>query len=133
MADLSSDGNVPLDKQEFTMLVITGAITGRTSRSRLVGIGSRLHVALDAFLIMAEISDVVAGLTDSNCEVDGDRNEVSGGQRRSSIVASILENPVLILDILVTKNSLKISAKVAAEENSGRWDDFPRPSRLFTI
>ena len=80
MADLRSVGNLPLDSAALTRTAITGAIDGSKSRSKLVGIGSREQDALDAFLMMDEISPDVVSLKFSNFDEDGLSNVSKGGQ-----------------------------------------------------
>ena len=57
--------------------------TDRTSFRSRVGIGSRGHEALDAFLMIDVISDVVAGLKLCSSEADDERRELTGGQFKS--------------------------------------------------
>ena len=57
---------------------------GDSTDSR-VGIGSRGHEALDAFLMMDVISDVVAGLKLCSSEADDERRELTGGQFKSLV------------------------------------------------
>ena len=60
---------------------MTGAKVGRTSWSRLVGIGSRGHVYFEDLLMMDMTSEDVVGLKESNFEEDGTSREFSGGHR----------------------------------------------------
>ena len=54
-----------------------GDSTDRTSFRSRVGIGSRGHEALDAFLMIDVISDVVAGLKLCSSEADDERREIA--------------------------------------------------------
>ena len=56
---------MPLDRHALTISVIAGGMVGRMSHTRLVGIGSKGHEALDDFLIVAVISEIVVGLNES--------------------------------------------------------------------
>ena len=62
-----------------------GDSTDRTSFRSRVGIGSRGHEALDAFLMIDVISDVVAGLKLWSSEADDERRELTGGQFKSQV------------------------------------------------
>ena len=132
IADLRLDGNVPLAKHALTISVITGAMVGRMSHSRLVGIGSKGHEALEDFLMVAMISEMVAGLKESNLE-DLDSRVSNGGHCNASIEDSMIERSVRIFDIFETKKLLKISAKTLAELCSGSTEFLPRPRSLSTI
>ena len=81
---------------------------------------------------MEVILETVDGLKVSNCEEDGIRSEVTGGQCKLSIDAFMPTRRDLMFQILDVKNSLKVSVRVLAAVNSGRSDDFPRPRSLST-
>ena len=51
-----------MDKDKFTRSAIMGAKVGSKSHNKLVGIGSRVQDAIDAFLIMNEISSDDVGM-----------------------------------------------------------------------
>ena len=82
---------------------------------------------------MDVILETVDGLKVSNCEEHGIRSEVTGGQCKLSIDASMFAGRDPMFEILDTKNSLKVSARVLAAVNSGRSNDFPRLRSLSTI
>ena len=71
MAAFSLDGKVPVDRDSFTMSVITGARTGSKSRSSAVGTGSREQVAFDDFVTISVTSETVAGV--NNCNFDEEK------------------------------------------------------------
>ena len=50
IADLRASGNNPLDRDRFTICTNIGKISGRISIRNLVGMRSRLQVALEAFI-----------------------------------------------------------------------------------
>ena len=91
------------------------------------------HEPFDDFFIMEVISETVEGLNVSNFEGDGIRSEFTGGQCKLSIDVSMLARRDLVFEILDTKNSLKVSARVFAVVNSGRSDCFPCPRSLSTV
>ena len=62
IADFNSDGKTPVAKEEFTRSAITGARTGSRSCKRLVGIGSRIQVALEDFVTISVISKAFVDL-----------------------------------------------------------------------
>ena len=70
IADFRSDGKMPLDNAQFANIRIIGASTGKTSRRRVVGIGSRGQDAFDESLIIDVISSTDAGINDVNFEAD---------------------------------------------------------------
>ena len=99
MADFRSDGKTPVARDVFTISVMTGASTGRTSRRREVGIGSRTQEALEAFLMMEIISVNVAVRKECNFEVDETRREFNDGQCKLSIEDSIVASTDRIFEI----------------------------------
>ena len=71
IVDFNSDEKTPVAKEEFTRSAITGAKTGSRSCKRLVGIGSRIQVALEDFVTISVISKASVGLKHSNLDVQG--------------------------------------------------------------
>ena len=75
---MSCAGKTPGAKTALTRSAMTGANVGRTSWSRLGGIGSRGHVDFEDLLVMDMSSEDVVGLKESNFEEDGTSSEFSG-------------------------------------------------------
>ena len=75
-----------------------GDSTDRTSFRSRVGIGSRGHEALDAFLMIDVMSDVVAGLKLCSSEVDDERRELTGGQFKSLVEVALSATRVVPTD-----------------------------------
>ena len=91
------------------------------------------HEAFGDFFTMEVISETVEGLNVSNFEGDGIRSEFIGEQCKLSIDVSMFGKTDLMFNILDTKNSLKVSARVLAVVNSIRSDGFPRPKSSSII
>ena len=75
---LNCMGEVPVDRERLTMVVITGRIVVETSFRRNVGIGSRSHCLLGEACKSLAISSIDAGGNDANTLGGrGDWNEVA--------------------------------------------------------
>ena len=85
-----------------------GARRGSSSHRSLVGIGSREQEALEDLEIIELISETVVGLKFCNFDEEGDSNESRGGQAMSTVDVSKAASDVLIVEIFVTKYSLKV-------------------------
>ena len=62
MECLKLAGNVPVESDKLTMLVIVGAIMDKICLRRYVGIGSRSHCLFGASFMNLVTSSIVAGL-----------------------------------------------------------------------
>ena len=98
MECLKLDGNVPVESDKLTMLVIVGAMTDEICLRRYIGIGSRSHCLLGASLISLVTSSTVAGLK----KVKG--VGLLGGGMCGSASVRVKEKLSCILVILSVKN-----------------------------
>ena len=125
-ATFKSSRKVPVCKDLLTISLKRGAIFGRMSLRRVVGIGSASQVLLGDFLT---ITDTLS--SESNLKLSMHGTTLWGKTRGGCSWTCLAVKESLILAIFVMKKLLKHSASSLSVKPGGRGRSWLLPSRLL--